>query len=194
MSERVSVWAGSGITHAQIYTRTHACTCGNIHAQTHIHMFKSSVLHTHTPTHSLMRTPCVHWHSHTRKTRQVLQGEACHKIIYVSPLFQSVMKAFNKLRGVAPQTWYLINFVSHIYQRWVCSMSLFDIMASPFTATRYSTSVFIYSHVVSKKRKRKYFFSQSFFLCVCDARPAFLAEELLTAQHLTVVLTCESNE
>lgn len=184
MSERVSVWAVSGITHTQICTHVHTQMHDDTtHVPTAVRFIHENIYNALHTLHSLMHT-----HKHACKDRQVLQGEGCHREIYASLPFQSMIKAFNKLRGVAPQTWYLINLVSHIYQRRACCMSLFDIMAPSFKATRYSTVIFsIYSCVVSRGKKKVVFFSLS-FSCVCDARQACKLRSFW--QH--VVLTCKS--
>lgn len=63
--------------------------------QTHVGMYESGV---HMYTMQAVTHKCTH------EARKVLQVEACHCVIYAFLPFQSMIKAFNKLRGVAPQT------------------------------------------------------------------------------------------
>ena len=155
MSEQVSVWAVSGISRTQMYTHTHThtppCTCWNTHMHAHKHIFscpEAATLYTHLTTHVLDAHTCVH----TASPEKVLQIEPCHWVIYVSLPFQSMIKAFNKLRGVAPQTWYLINLVSHIYQRRGCSISPSDITASQFEGTR-KFGVYLFLRCLKREEK-----------------------------------------
>lgn len=109
------------LTHKRAaYTHTHKCTYTKTYSDSNTDTkfaFPQVACFTHALTHFPSCTPCILWYTNTHQASQALQGEACHGVIYVSLPFQSMIKALNRVRGVAPLPWYLINFVSHVISK-----------------------------------------------------------------------------